>query len=174
MSAIFTSPTQELPMRGAASANHSGKMSTFGRRAAQLLFAASCASLLAVPSSAADSYAVEGYWLTNGGNSIVEIAPCAQSRKRLCGTLVWAADGEAETVGTQVLKSFRLAGNKAGDKWGQGKILVAGSKKGKAGKLALNDDTLKVSTCKGSTCKNKTWTRPSATMTAQAGLPSGA
>jgi len=173
MSAIFTSPSQERPLRSAASASRSGKISTFRRRATQILLAATSAGLLAAPSAAAEGYALEGYWLTSGGNSIVEIAPCGDSHKRLCGTLVWAAEGDG-AVGTEVLTSFRLAGNKAGDKWEKGKIKVAGSKKSRAGKLKLNDGSLKVSTCKGSTCKNQTWTRPSASMTAQAGLNGGA
>jgi len=175
MSAYITSPTTiDLPLRGATSAKRSGLVSAFGRRATQLLLAATGASMLASPSFGSDAYPVEGYWLTKGGDSIVEIAPCNDSRKRLCGTLVWAADTEAGEVGAQVMKSFRLDGNKAGDKWAKGKISLTGAKKAKPGKLAVKNDKLKVSVCKGSTCKSKTWTRPSASMTAQAGLTGGA
>jgi len=170
MSAYITSPSTELPLRGATSAIRSGLKSTFGRRATQFLTAAMGVSMLAAPTFADDAYPVEGYWLNKDGNSIVEIAPCTNSKKRLCGTIVWATSADAGEVGSQFMKSFRLGGNKAGDKWEKGRIAVAGSKKGKPGKLAVKGDKLKVSVCKGSTCKSKTWTRPSASMTAQAGL----
>jgi len=178
MSAFITSPTTELPLRGAMTVIRSGLKSTFGRRAAQFLGAAAGAGMLAMPTVAADefTYPVEGYWLTSGGKSIVEIAPCkAGSHKRLCGTVVWSDSENIDAVGTQVMKSFRLDGNRSGDKWAKGKIAFGGEK-GKAGKLALKDDTLKVSVCKGSSrrCKNQSWSRPSATMTAQAGLTKGA
>ncbi len=167
MSALITPPTTDLPLRGATVKRFSGIKSAFGRRAAQILIAATGAGMLGAPTVAGDAYPVEGYWLTKGGGSIVEIAACAESRKRLCGTVVWSADGQA---GAQVLTSFRLSGNKAGDKWAKGKILVAGAKKAKPGKLTVKGDTLKVSVCKGAKCKSKKWSRPSASMTAQAGL----
>jgi len=176
MSAFITSPTTELPPRSATTALRSGLKSIFGRRAAQFLLVASSASMLATPSIAADGYAVEGYWLTKGGKSIVEIAPCvAGNGKRLCGTVVWSNSEEASTVGSKIMTSFRLSGNRAGDKWAKGKIALTGGK-GKTGKLAVKGDTLKVSVCKGSSdrCKSQSWTRPSATMTAQAGLTEGA
>ncbi|MBV1889187.1 MAG: DUF2147 domain-containing protein [Proteobacteria bacterium] len=171
MSAFITSPTTELPLQGAATANRSGLTSTFRRRASQFLLAATSASLFAAPTFSADVYPVEGYWLSKDGASIVEIAPCTDSHKRLCGTVVWADGGE---VGSKIMTSFRLSGNKAGDKWAKGKIALNGGK-AKSGKLAVNGDKLKVSTCKGtSRCKSSTWSRPSATMTAQAGLGNGA
>lgn len=178
MSAFITSLITELPLRGTVTAIRSGLKSTFGRRAAQLFAVVAGASLLAVPTMAEDAYnyPVEGYWLTSGGKSIIEIAPCKPgSHKRLCGTVVWN-DGEGiGAVGKQVMTSFRLAGNKSGDKWEKGKVALDDAKS-KAGKLAVKDGTLKVSVCKGSSrrCKNQSWTRPSATMTAQAGLTEGA
>ena len=178
MSAFITSPITELPPRGTMTAIRSGLKSTFGRRAAHLLAVVTGAGMLAAPTLAADdfSYPVEGYWLTNGGKSIVEIAPCKPgSHKRLCGTVVWNEGEGIDAVGKQVMKSFRLAGNKSGNKWEKGKIAFGGAKS-KAGKLAVKDGTLKVSVCKGSSarCKNQSWSRPSATMTAQAGLTGGA
>lgn len=171
MSAFITSPTTELPLQGATTATRSGLTSTFRRRASQFLLAATSASMLAAPTFSADTYPVEGYWLSKDGASIVEIAPCTDSHKRLCGTVVWAENGE---TGAKVMSSFRLSGNKAGDKWAKGKIAFGGAK-GKPGKLAVKEDKLKVSVCKGTTkCKSNTWTRPSATMTAQAGLGGGA
>lgn len=171
MSATITSPTTELPLRGATSANRSGLKSTFGRRASQILFAAVGAGMMAMPTAAEEAYPVEGYWLNKSGDAIVEIAPCSDSRKRLCGTVVWAANADAAEVGAQVMTSFRLSGNLAGDKWAKGKVALNGAKKGKPGKLAVDGDELKVSVCKRSNrCKSNTWTRPSATMTAQAGL----
>jgi len=177
MSALITSPNAEATPSGTMAALRSGLKSTFGRRAAQALLVASSASLLAAPSIAADAYAVEGYWLTSGGKSIVEIAPCkAGSHKRLCGTVVWNSDEAVDAVGKQVMTSFRLAGNRSGDKWAKGKIALGGASKGKAGKLAVKGGKLKVSVCKGSSsrCKNQSWTRPSAAMTAEAGLTGGA
>jgi len=174
MSALITSPTHNLPLRGKVSALRSGLASTFGRRAAQSLLALTAASMLAAPTFAEAVYPVEGYWLDKSGTSIVEIAPCASSHKRLCGTVVWTDSANAGDMGNKVMKSFRLSGNKAGDKWADGKISLAGAKKAKPGRLAVKGDTLKVSVCKGRKCSSNVWTRPSASMTAEAGLMGGA
>lgn len=156
-----------FPKRGLTATLRSGMISAVNRRIALLALAS--ASFVVVPANAADGNAT-GYWLTNNGSSIVEIAPCGSSAKRLCGKTVWAADGG--TVGAEVLKSFRPQGKKGGGRYGKGKVVQANGKD-RAGKLKLVDGKLTVSSCKGSRCDNVTWTRPSSTMTAEAGLRSG-
>lgn len=173
MSAIITSPTNQLPMRSTKTAIRSGLISSFGRRASQLILAVAAGGMLTSASVAEDAFDLEGYWLAKGGQSIVEIAPCNESHKRLCGKVVWTS-GEDAKVGDTVLQSFRLGGKLGGNKWDKGKVFATGSSKGKKGKLAYAEDTLKVSTCKGSRCKSVTWTRPSAAMTAEAGLAGNA
>lgn len=169
MSALITSPTNKLPMRSLMTAIRSGLISTFGRRASQFILAAAAGGMLTSATVAEDAFELEGYWLEKDGQSIVEIAPCNESHKRLCGTVVWSSKEDTK-VGDTVLQSFRLGGKLGGNKWDKGKVFAAGSNKGKKGKLAFANDTLKVSTCKGSRCKSVTWTRPSAAMTAEAGL----
>jgi uncharacterized protein (DUF2147 family) len=173
MSNFITSPTTELPTRSTMAAIRSGLTSFFGRRASQVLLAAAGASMMTASAGAADAFELEGYWLTKDGQSIVEIAPCSNSHKRLCGSVVWTSSDNAE-VGSTVLQSFRLGGNLGGDKWEKGKVFADGAKKGKKGKLTLKGETLKVSTCKGQRCKSSTWSRPTAAMTAEAGLQEGA
>jgi uncharacterized protein (DUF2147 family) len=134
--------------------------------------AAAGAGMLSTATVADDAFELEGYWLAKDGQSIVEIAPCTDSHKRLCGKVVWSSS-ETAAVGDTVLQSFRLDGNRAGDKWAKGKVFADGGK-GKKGKLAYQGDTLKVSTCKGARCKSVSWSRPSAAMTAEAGLSAGA
>jgi len=156
-----------LPERGSAAGFLSGKTSKVARRIAFLAVASS--SVLTAPAIAADSK-VDGYWLTQGGTAIVEIAPCGSSSKRLCGNTVWVADASAGTVGVEVLKGFRPEGRKLGDRYGKGKVIQSNGSD-RTGKLKLNEEgTLTVSSCKGSRCNNVTWTRPSTTVTASAGL----
>lgn len=157
-----------LPKRGLVTILRSGMISAVNRRIA--LIALASASFAVAPASAADGN-LDGYWLTNNGSSIVEIAPCGSSAKRLCGKTVWSSDAEV-AVGSEVLKSFRPEGKKGGGRYGKGKVIQANGKDRK-GKLKLDDGKLMVSSCKGSRCDNVTWTRPSSTMTAQAGLGGG-
>lgn len=158
-----------LPKRGLAANSLSGLKMMINRRIA---FFAIASAAFALPAGAASAADVDGYWLTSGGASIVEIAPCGSSRKRMCGKTVWVASADAGAVGGEVLKSFRPEGKKGGGRWGKGKVVQANGKD-RSGKLKLADGKLKVSSCKGSRCDNETWTRPSANMTAQAGLQSG-
>lgn len=158
-----------LPKRGLTTTLRSGMISAVNRRVALLALAS--AAVMAAPASALDG-TVGGYWLTNGGSSIVEIAPCGTSSKRLCGKTVWVADSAASSVGAEVLKSFRPEGKKGGGRYGKGKVVQANGKDRK-GKLKLDDGKLTVSSCKGSRCDNVTWTRPSSMMTAEAGLSGG-
>lgn len=173
MSVTFTSPTKKFPLRGAMARIRSGVNTFFGRRITLLTLAAASAGMVSSASIADEAFPLEGYWLAKGGQSIVEIAPCGKSHKRLCGKVVWSS-AEGIAIGDTVLQSFRMGGNLSGDKWDKGKVFAAGAKKGKAGKLSLSGDNLKVSSCKGARCKSATWTRPSAAMTAEAGLPGGA
>lgn len=158
-----------LPKRDRATSIRSGLKAVFARRIA---FIAMASASFAVPAGAAGAD-VDGYWLTKGGASIVEVAPCGSSRKRMCGKTVWVADAAAGEVGAEVLKSFRPEGKKGGGRWGKGKVVQANGKD-RSGKLKLTDGKLKVSSCKGSRCDHVTWTRPSSTMTAEAGLGGGA
>ena len=171
MTTVFTSPVSATPKHSTPATAFSGKTPIMGRRAVRFLLAATGAAMLAAPTVAQEAFPVEGYWLTNGGTSIVELAPCGTSHKKLCGNVVWAEDGGD---GATILKNFRLAGSKAGDLWTHGKISIDGKKKAQKGKLTFRNDTLRVSVCKGTRCKNQTWTRPSATMTAQIAKNDGA
>ena len=163
-------PSQEfLPLRGISAAFRSGLNTFFSRKAAQSLIAAGALMAGTASATALDTYEVEGYWLNKAGDAIVKVGPCSNSHARLCGDVVWTANGANVAVGDRVLTGFRVDGNKSGDRWTQGKVSLNG-KKGKKGKLRFAEDTLKVGTCRGSKCKNVTWTRPSQTQTAQAGL----
>ncbi len=169
-------PSQKtLPLRSFAAVVRSGLNTFSGRVAAQALTAASAVMMLgAASASAADANALEGYWLNKAGDAIVEVGPCSNSHARICGTVVWASNENTLKVGERVLTGFRVDGNKSGDRWTQGKVSLKAGKKAQKGKLYFADEKLKVGACRGSKCKNVTWTRPSATMTAEAGLKGGA
>lgn len=158
-----------LPKRNPAIGSLSGRKMMLNRRVA---FFALAGAVFATPASSMDANSVDGYWLTKNGASIVEIAPCGSSRKRMCGKTVWVADASAGEVGGEVLKSFRPEGKKGGGRWGKGKV-VQENGKDRSGKLKLAEGKLKVSSCKGSRCNHVTWTRPSTSMTAEAGLSGG-
>jgi len=156
-----------LPMRGLVAGRPSGSRFLPERLAASLLFGATL-TFGGLSVSAEDT--VTGYWLTDKGQSIVEIAPCGNSAKRVCGNVVWIGDDANHATGDVVLKSFRPVGKKSADKWAKGKVYEAGGKKGYAGKLDIVEEGLKVSSCKGSSCRHTIWARPSSSMTAEAGL----
>ncbi|MFC3051775.1 DUF2147 domain-containing protein [Kordiimonas pumila] len=137
-----------------------------------LLAGVLCAGAL-VPVQAEDQNMVAGYWLTEGQQAIVEIAPCGTSAKRICGTIVWAETGAEQVLGGEILKGFRPIDKKASDKWAQGKVAMSTKGRGLDGKLDLIEEGLKVSICKGSSCTYSIWSRPSSSMTAAAGLRSG-
>lgn len=157
-----------LPRRGLVTMLHSGFKSMFDRRIALAIFASSALAL----SSGASAADVSGYWLTSDGKSIVEIAPCGSSSRRMCGKTVWVAGAEAGKVGAEVLRSFRQIGRKTGERWGKGKVMIAADKE-RDGKLRFEEGKLTVSACRRSRCSNEVWVRPSSTMTAEAGLGSG-
>ena len=80
--------------------------------------AVAAGGMLTSATVADDAFELEGYWLAKDGQSIVEIAPCNESHKRLCGTVVWS-NGQEAKVGDTVLQSFRLGGKLGGNKVGQ-------------------------------------------------------
>lgn len=163
-------PSQTFPsLSGFATAIRSGLNVLSGRKAVQAFLAAGALVAASASASAMDAYAVEGLWVNKAGDAIVKVSPCTNSHARLCGDVVWAESGAKVSIGDRVLTGFRVDGNKSGDRWTQGKVSLNG-KKGQKGKLRFSEDTLKVGSCRGSKCKNVTWTRPSATQTAQAGL----
>lgn len=155
-----------LPKRDSVVNLRAGKKAFFDRRIAYLLFASAGGGLLTAPVSAGE---LGGYWLTKNGGDIVEVGPCGSSARRMCGNIVWVSEGSSNSIGAKVLKGFSLVGKKSGGRWGKGKVVKTNGKSQK-GKLRVGEETLKVSTCKGASCAHVTWTRPSDTLTAQAGL----
>ena len=105
---------------------------------------------------------IEGRWKSPGGNSIIDIAPCATGQ---CGTVAWAsakakADSRKTTeqlVGTQLLTS--LEQDRKG-RW-HGKLFVPDKNMRVTAKLQLVGDQLRVSGCAAgrALCKSTLWTR---------------
>ena len=116
--------------------------------------------------SANDQDAVTGYWVTADKTEVVEVKACAEGSRRLCGELVWAAEGLGDK--TQVLAGLRASkGNlSSGNLWNKGKFYDLDKGKKREGSIELLDNgALKVAACnKRGLCSNQTWERPDANM----------
>ena len=132
--------------------------------------AAACLLLTAGEAAAADP---TGTWLTDGGKSRVEIAPCGD---KLCGAIVWLKEPTNEDGSVKLdtknkdeaLRSRPIMGldmlsgfvAKSAAKWGDGRIYNPEDGKTYRSKMELfGTDTLKVSGCVLFFCKTQTWER---------------
>lgn len=115
-----------------------------------------------------------GVWLTPGGNSHVEIAPCGD---KLCGRIVWlkkpknakglplrdARNAEKALRSRPILGLPLLTGfpqEPTDGVWDDGKIYSPKTGKTFRSEMEMNDrDTLKVSGCKWIRCKSQIWKR---------------
>lgn len=126
-------------------------------------------------SALADSGAdPRGVWLTPGGNSHVEIAPCGD---KLCGRIVWlkkpknkkgeplrdARNAEKALRSRPILGLPLLTGfpqEPTDGVWDDGKIYSPKTGKTFRSEMEMNDrDTLKVSGCRWIRCKSQIWKR---------------
>lgn len=118
----------------------------------------------------ADPSDVAGYWLTEAGNAVVEIADCGDGTP--CGNIAWfdQTDAEANTdiynpdaalrdrsiLGLQLLWGF----SRRNDRWRRGKIYDPEEGKTYGSGIRINDEgELKVKGCIGPLCQTQTWTR---------------
>ena len=115
-----------------------------------------------------------GVWLTPGGNSHVEIAPCGD---KLCGRIVWlkqpnnkkgqplrdARNAEEALRSRPILGLPVLTGfppEPTDGVWDDGKIYSPKTGKTFRSEMEMNGrDTLKVSGCKWIRCKSQIWKR---------------
>jgi uncharacterized protein (DUF2147 family) len=131
------------------------------------------ALLVALPAQAFADDAV-GVWLTEGGKSRVEIAPCAEDK--YCGTIVWLKDPNNEDgtpkldvnnqdealrdrpiVGLDLVKGFT---EEEEGKYRGGQIYNPEDGKTYSAKMTVQDpDTLEVEGCVLFFCKGTVWTR---------------
>lgn len=130
---------------------------------------------LAFGAAAADPGAdPKGVWLTPGGNSHVEIAPCGD---KLCGRIVWLKKPKNEKGqplrdarnADEALRSRPILGlplltgfpqEPTDGVWDDGKIYSPKTGKTFRSEMKMNDrDTLKVSGCKWIRCKSQIWKR---------------
>jgi len=106
---------------------------------------------------------IDGRWRSPGGNSIIEIAPCGDTK---CGTVAWASaqakqDARKTTeqlVGTQLLTNLI---QRRDGRW-QGKLFIPDKNMRATAKLELvSAGQLKVSGCAAgkALCKSSLWTR---------------
>jgi uncharacterized protein (DUF2147 family) len=113
---------------------------------------------------------IQGLWRSPGGNSIINIAPCADN---LCGTVAWASDKAKrdsrkttdQLVGTQLLTSLTQRSN---GRW-EGRLFIPDKNMRVTAKIELvSQDQLKVSGCAAgkSLCKSALWARTSAPLPA--------
>jgi len=108
-----------------------------------------------------------GTWISPTGHITIEIAPCAASAERWCGTVTHASDRAiADTraasgrnlIGMVLVRNMRSAGR---SHW-RGQILVPDRKVTANGALRLSgSDTLLVKGCAlgGVVCKSQRWRR---------------
>jgi uncharacterized protein (DUF2147 family) len=132
--------------------------------------AASLIAALAVPLAAfADSKDVDGRWLVQDGNAVVEIRDCGDGTP--CGYLDWVDMSEASSdrdinnpdpelngrplIGMPMLWGFR----EKGKSWGRGRIYDPEEGKTYGSNLKrLDDGNLRVKGCIGPLCKTQIWT----------------
>ena len=105
---------------------------------------------------------IEGRWRSPGGNTIIEIAPCASN---LCGTVAWASakakqDARKTTdqlVGTQLLTGLKQDSN---GRW-LGKLFIPDKNLRVTAKIEAVGAQLKVSGCAAgkALCKSELWNR---------------
>ena len=115
----------------------------------------------------------KGVWLTPGGNSHVEIAPCGS---RLCGKVVWLkepnnaqgqplrdARNEDESLRSRPILGLPLLTGlteAADGKWEDGKIYSPRQGKSYSAELEpAGPDTLKVRACAWVACRTQVWKR---------------
>ncbi len=128
-------------------------------------------SLTAFPAMASNTARlnVYGVWLTNGGNSKVEIIDCGNATP--CGSVVWIDDPAPELLrdaenpdaalrDRPLLALVVLGGFKAKkDQWKKGKIYDPETGTTYGSKLRRRDDgTLEVKGCLGPICQTRIWT----------------
>lgn len=105
---------------------------------------------------------IEGRWRSPGGNSIIDVAPCAGG---WCGTVAWAsarakkdaAKATNELVGTQLLTDVKAAGQ---GRW-NGRIFIPDRNMRLTAKIEIAPGgELKVSGCLAgkALCKSQLWT----------------
>jgi uncharacterized protein (DUF2147 family) len=128
------------------------------------------AVLVLAPGAALAASPVEGNWRTEGGQGLVEIAPCGA---KICGRLVDAPDFRANPGLTDArnrdaakrgrpLKGLPLLNDFTGgpSKWTGGTIYNPNDGRTYRSVLELaNANTLKVKGCMGPICQTQTWTR---------------
>ena len=136
----------------------------------RILLAAALAAGLAGPALADP----KGIWLTPGGKSHVEIAPCGD---KLCGRIVWLkepnneqgqpkrdAENEDESLRARPILGLPLLTDFPQEPedgvWDDGEIYNPEDGKTYSSELEMNDkDTLKVSGCVWIFCQSQIWKR---------------
>ncbi|HVE01094.1 MAG TPA: DUF2147 domain-containing protein [Sphingomicrobium sp.] len=118
--------------------------------------------LAALAMQSPSPHSIEGRWKSPGGNSIIDIGPCATGR---CGTVAWASakakeDSRKATdqlVGTELLTGLE---QDAKGRW-HGKLFIPDKNMRVTAKLQLIGDQLRVSGCAAgrALCKSTLWSR---------------
>lgn len=142
----------------------------------RIAFTAAAVAALSAGGTAAAADPAEGVWLTPGGQSKVQVAPCRNDAKRLCGNIVWLKNPKRKDgspvldgsnpdpklrtrpiLGLSFITGFR---RDAPGRWSGGKIYNPSDGKTYASKLSIQPDgTLKVEGCVLVVCRGQTWTR---------------
>lgn len=134
------------------------------------VFASVCAALGVFNTCLAADMDVGGYWLMDGGSTIVEIADCGDGTP--CGTVVWLDENLTDVlfddqnpdetlrgrdlVGVRILEGF----DKKSKGWRSGRIYNPENGKTYRSHLTLvSKNMLAVSGCLGPICKKMHWER---------------
>jgi uncharacterized protein (DUF2147 family) len=134
-----------------------------------ILTGAAMFGLMMPAAAAAPAPSVEGRWVTQARDAIVEIAPCGAS---LCGRIVKflktppggvdqrdVRNPDEKLRGRKLLGLSILSGfSRAGDEW-RGRIYDPKSGKDYRSVLATRGGRLIVKGCLGPFCKSQSWTR---------------
>ena len=97
-----------------------------------------------------------GYWMTQGGNVLVEIKEC--DLEKICADIIWTDELAVNTrlIGAQVLKGFQYKNGS----WRGGRVYDVASGRAYFAKIKTRgDDSMILNTCALGKCYPQIWTR---------------
>lgn len=99
-----------------------------------------------------------GYWMTQGGDVMVQVDRCPEKPQTLCADIFWTNDKQSNLrlIGTTILKGFRY---KHGA-WRDGRVYDRASGKAYYADIRLNDDgNMMLNACALGRCYKQKWTK---------------
>jgi len=111
--------------------------------------------------SAEGENTINGHWVTEGGNVIVDIHACDTVTNKVCADVVWADDAAPDqNLNDQpILSNFEYGKGM----WRGGRLWDAAAKRAYHARIKMQKDgSLSVDACALGKCYEQTWVRPDA------------